>query len=101
MHNKTTNITTKRKRSSMMKILTCACFLMLLTRMSFAEEQPHKTDRFAGKWGVFFHYLAVRAGTTGAGPTTAEWSQQIDDFDVSGGPRSRSALPEMLTCRNG
>jgi alpha-L-fucosidase len=69
-----------------MKILTCACCLVLLASGCCCGEEhsPHKTDRFAGKWGVFFHYLAVSAGTTGAGPTAEEWRQQIDEFDVPG-----------------
>jgi alpha-L-fucosidase len=48
------------------------------------EQQADKTAWFAGKWGVFFHYLAVPAGTTGKGTTTEEWSRQIDEFDVPG-----------------
>ena len=68
-----------------MKLLSCACCLLMLTEMGLCgEEQPDKTAWFEGKWGVFFHYLANTAGGTSTGRSTEEWSQQIDEFDVKG-----------------
>ena len=39
---------------------------------------------FAGKWGVFFHYLANPAGRANEGKSAEEWSRQVDAFDVKG-----------------
>ena len=67
----------------MKRWITVCCFI-LLTGMSFAGKQPDKTAWFEGKWGVFFHYLATPAGTTGHGTTAEEWNRQISKFDVEG-----------------
>ena len=69
-----------------MKTRICIYCLILLASLGCRgeEQQPDKTAWFAGKWGVFFHYLATPAGTTGEGTTVEEWNRQINAFDVEG-----------------
>lgn len=72
-----------------MKVKLFTCCLILFGSIACAVESRDKTVWFEGKWGVFFHYLAIPAGTVDDGMSTAAWSRQIDDFDVA-------ALTEQL-----
>lgn len=48
------------------------------------HELRDRTEWFAGKWGVFFHYLASPAGSTDLSLPSERWNQQVDAFDVGG-----------------
>ncbi len=48
------------------------------------KTMQDRTTWFAGKWGVFFHYLANPAGRANEGKSAEEWSRQVDAFDVEG-----------------
>jgi alpha-L-fucosidase len=47
-------------------------------------EPKDRTEWFAGKWGVLFHYLASPAGSVDGGTPAEEWNRQVDAFDVRG-----------------
>jgi len=68
-----------------MKILLCVCCLALLAKAAVCREgQADRTKWFAGKWGVFFHYLANMPGQRDTGMTAEQWSRQVDLFDAKG-----------------
>jgi len=58
-----------------------AVLILLCSQAGFCED---KTEWFAGKWGVFFHYLAHPASKENMGKSAEAWSKQVDGFDVKG-----------------
>lgn len=77
--------------------ISICCLILIASLGCQGVKQPvqnvDKTARFAGTWGVMFHYLAIPAGTTGSydaygeitKPETAEtWNEKINAFDVEG-----------------
>ena len=47
-------------------------------------NEHDRTAWFAGKWGVFFHYLARPAGSASDSLPASEWNRRIDAFDIEG-----------------
>ncbi len=61
---------------------------MLFCCLGEAEEtrgaMEDRTGWFAGRWGVFFHYLGNMPGERDTGKTSEEWNQQVVGFNVAG-----------------
>jgi alpha-L-fucosidase len=75
------------ERSKAQMMVACA-MLTLACHFGAAEEEPgpmkDRTAWFAGRWGVFFHYLGNMPGERDTGKTAEEWNRQMDGFDAEG-----------------